>query len=211
MCPMHRNYIAGEWLEGSTTRRNLNRWTPRTSSASTLTPTPRNRHGDRSRARCISRLEQGVDRPLDALDRIGGELLARMSSATCFHARKARPCQAMGEVARAGKSFASSPARCCARAANICRQCARASSGHHARGRRRGGNHHAVELSDCNSRLEDRPGACVRQFRGVQAGRPGARVGLGVPKASEMARGEIRAGSSLAMTRSSASVGLSSF
>ena len=49
----------------------------------------------------------------------------------------------------------------------------------HPRAGRRRRHHHAVELPDRHSRLEDRAGARLRQLRRLQAGRPGAGLGLG--------------------------------
>ena len=49
----------------------------------------------------------------------------------------------------------------------------------HARAHRRGGHHHAVELPARHPGLEDRAGAGLRQLRGVQAGRTGARAAAG--------------------------------
>ena len=49
----------------------------------------------------------------------------------------------------------------------------------HARADRGGGHHHAVELPARHPGLEDRARAGLRQLRGVQAGRSGARLRLG--------------------------------
>ena len=125
---MNRNYIAGEWIgrlrrPGATSIRR----TPRTSSASTPMPTPRRPAAIAAAHACISRPGAAARyrrAPMRSTASAPNCSLARTSSVTCLRAKKARHCPRRWAKWRGpARSSASSPAKSCAPAANICRQC----------------------------------------------------------------------------------------
>ena len=93
---------------------------------------------------------------------------ARKSSARCWRARRARPsAEGIGEATRAGHIFKFFAGECLRLSGETA---ALGAPGHrrrdHARADRRGRPHHALELPDRHSGLEDRAGAGLRQLRG---------------------------------------------
>ena len=118
----------------------------------------------------------------DALDKIGNEILARKEELGTLLAREEGKTRA--EAHRRG--HARGPHLQVLRRrmpAPVGRSAALGAPGHrrrdHARAGGRGRPHHAVELPDRDPRVEDRAGAGLRQLRGAEAGRPGARLRLG--------------------------------
>ena len=158
-------------------------------------PVRRRRGGQHRGADVAARRGVGAPRPpsrawsrttpwqrAEVLDRAGTEVMARADELGDLLAReegKTYP-EARGEVVRAGAD----PQVLRGRRAPAARPGAGLGPPRHrghrdARAGRRRQRHHAVELPDRHPGLEDRPGARVRQHRGLQAGRPGAgeRVG----------------------------------
>ena len=180
----HRNFIAGEWVAG--------RQSPNINPSDTndvvgeyaQADAAQTRPGDRRRARgvpgwslrvaaaarrrCSTR---SATRSCARKDELG-ELLSREEGKTLP--------EGIGEVgARRAhlqvlRRRGAAPAR-----ATAALGAARHRRRDHARAGRRGRHHHAVEFPDRDPGLEDRAGAGLRQLRGVQAGRPGARQRLG--------------------------------
>ena len=106
---MHSNYIAGEWLEGTTTRRNVN-------PSDTADLVGEYAHADAAQARSAVEAARhafpawsrgSIQARADSLERIAAELLARKDELGNLLAReegKTLP-EAIGEVARAGQIF----------------------------------------------------------------------------------------------------------
>ncbi|MBN9460466.1 MAG: aldehyde dehydrogenase family protein [Burkholderiales bacterium] len=106
---MHRNYIAGEWVEGTDVRRNVNPSNlddlvgeyAQADAAQTAVAV------EAARAAAAAWARGPLQARADALDRIGAELLARKEELGDLLAReegKTLP-EAIGEVARAGQIF----------------------------------------------------------------------------------------------------------
>ncbi len=106
---MHRNYMAGEWVEGTDLRRNLNpsnlddlvgEYAHADAAQTTVAI-------EAARAAAAAWARGPLQARADALDRIGAELLARKDELGDLLAReegKTLP-EAIGEVARAGQIF----------------------------------------------------------------------------------------------------------
>ena len=180
----HANLVAGKWVSSTEANRNLN-----PSNLDDLV-------GEYARADAAQAREAiaaaaaaapgwargNLQERADLLDRIGSTILERRTELGTLLSReegKTLP-EGIGEAARAGyifKFFAGEVV--CARRREDALRATRRGCRDHARADRRGGHHHAVELPDRHPGLEDRAGAGLRQLRGVQAGRPGARLRLG--------------------------------
>ncbi len=106
---MHRNYIAGEWLEGTETRRNVN-------PSDIADVVGEYAHADAAQTHAAIEAARlafpawsrgSIQARADSLERIGAELLARRDELGNLLAReegKTLP-EAVGEVARAGQIF----------------------------------------------------------------------------------------------------------
>ena len=180
----HANLVAGKWVSSPEANRNLN-----PSNLDDLI-------GEYARADAAQAREAiaaaaaaapgwargNLQERADLLDRIGSTILERRTELGTLLSReegKTLP-EGIGEAARAGyifKFFAGEVVRLTGE--KIAVRAAGRRRRDHARAHRRGGHHHAVELPAGHPGLEDRAGAGLRQLRGVQAGRSGARLRLG--------------------------------
>ena len=184
MAELFKNYIAGEWLAGPSVT--LNRNPSDAERRHRRVRAGRRRTGTRRHRRC----EEGLYRVVDGFD---------PGARQCPGSRRQRNYRPQGRtgrapVARRRQDAARRRRRGDARRPDL-RVLRRRSGAHDRRQaaigasrRRRGSDartawrdrpHHAVEFSDCDSRMEDRAGTGVRQHGGVQAGRPGARMRVG--------------------------------
>ncbi len=177
-----KNFIGGEWVDGSGVTRNIN-------PSNTNDVVGEYAKADKAQTeKAIAAAKAAFpawsrstpQERYDALNKISLEILARKDELGRLLAReegKTLP-EGIGEVARAGQIFAffaGEALRADRREGRLrasgprCRDYPRA-------GRRRRPDH-ALEFPDRDSRLEDRARALLRQYRGVQAGR--TRAGLG--------------------------------
>ena len=151
--------------------------------------------GDRGDQRCGGGLRcMVVDNPAAARrrprsHRLGNPGASDASLAICWRVKRARP--RPRRAAKSGapvRSSSSSPARRCGPPASDPLGAARRDGGRHARADWRGRAHHAVEFSDRDSVLEDRPCPGLREHRRVQAGGSDPRAAPGRWQRSSAAR-----------------------
>jgi aldehyde dehydrogenase (NAD+) len=199
---VHQNYIAGAWAEAAEPRPIL---TPRTFPMWSGEYARANETQVRAaiaaaRAAFPAWSRGGVQARADMLDRIGNEILARKDELGVLLSReegKTRP-EGVGEAMRAGylfKFFAGEVVRQAGEVLPSVRPGHQ--GGDHARARRRGRHHHALEFPDRDPGVEDRSCARLRQLRGVQARRPRAGLRLGARRdhrARRRARGRVQPG-----------------
>ena len=195
MNEIHKNYIAGEWLEGESATRNVNPSDTNDvvgfyAQAERRSARRRGRRGQGGVPGLVAHVAAGAPRhSLARLDRDRGAARgtrpaagARRRQDASRGDRRSRPRRAdLRLLRRRGAPHSRREIR------------QRAAGRRHrgdARGGRRRRNHRAVEFSHRHSRLEDRAGALLWQLRRLQAGR--SRAGLG-PRARRNHRSRRRA------------------
>ena len=183
MTELHRNYIAGEWVEGEAV--------PDINPSNTdeiVGHYARASAGDAQAAIAAAKAaapawsRSGIQQRHDILKAASDEILARREEIGRLLSREEGKTLAdgIGETVRAGQIFdffAGETLRLTGDIVPSVRPGIDVTMTREAGRRRR--HHHAVEFPDRDSRLEDRAGARLRQHRRLQAGRPRAGLGLG--------------------------------
>ena len=190
MAEIFRNYIAGEWVAGTSATANRN-----PSDTSDVIGEYAQADAEQTRTAIAAAKKAfpawatgSIQERANILDRAGNEILARKDELGRLLSReegKTLP-EGIGEAVRAGqifKFFAGEALRLSGEKVAV--GAARRRRGGDARAGRRRRPHHAVEFSDRDPGVEDRARARLRQHRRDQAGRSGARAARGrSPKSS---------------------------
>jgi len=180
----HLNYINGEWVAGSGFTPNINP----SDLADTIglyakgTAAQVDDAVRAARAAVPAWQAFGIQARADALEKIGLEILGPQgrNSAPCSRGRKARPEPKPSAKLRVrATSSSSSPASVFARRANCCLRCGRTSAWKSRANRWAWWASSALELPHRDSGVEDRARPRLRQLRGHQARRSGARAAPG--------------------------------
>lgn len=180
---MQKNYIGGEWVEGVAANRNVNpsNLDDVVGEFSAADAGQAAAAIDAAYAAFPAWAMSSPEVRSDALDRIGAEVLSRKDELGRLLAREEGETlpEAIGEVVRAGRVFKFFAGEALRIAGDHLASVRPGVERNHPRA---GGGYwtdHAVEFSDCDSGLENRSGAGVRQLCRVQAGRSRAGLSLG--------------------------------